>query len=123
MTYFDLQSTIKALRDSGTLDTPSLNLKAIILQAWLDAIEHQYIVKIRLQAINLIIPMKLKVILESSTEGGYIIYVPSLPGCISEGDDIDDALANIQEAIELYLEPVDDEIALQEGAIIRELVL
>ena len=123
MTYFDLQSTIKALRDSGTLDTPSLNSKAIILQAWLDAIEHQYIVKIRLQAINLIIPMKLKVILESSTEGGYIIYVPSLPGCISKGDDIDDALANIQEAIELYLEPVDDEIALQEGAIIRELVL
>lgn len=67
--------------------------------------------------------MKLKVILEPSTEGGYTIYLPSLPGCISEGDDIDDALANIQEAIELYLEPLDDEIALQEGAIIRELVL
>ena len=40
-----------------------------------------------------------------------------------EGDDINDALANIQEAIELYLEPVDDEIAVQEGVIIRELVL
>jgi predicted RNase H-like HicB family nuclease len=40
-----------------------------------------------------------------------------------EGDDIDDALANIQEAIELYLEPVDDGIAVQEGAIIRELVV
>ena len=39
-----------------------------------------------------------------------------------EGDDIDDALVNIKEAIELYLEPVDD-IAVQEGAIIRELVL
>ena len=84
---------------------------------------YYYIVKIRLQAINLIKPMKLKVILEPSAEGGYTIYVPSLPGCISEGDDIDDALANIQEAIELYLEPVDDEIAVQEGAIIRELVL
>jgi predicted RNase H-like HicB family nuclease len=66
------------------------------------------IVKIRLQAINLRKPMKLKVILEPSDEGGYTIYVPSLPGCISEGDDIDDALANIQEAIELYLEPVDE---------------
>lgn len=67
--------------------------------------------------------MKLKVILEPSDEGGYTIYVPSLPGVISEGDDIDDALANIQEAIELYLEPVDDDIAVQEGVIIRELVL
>ncbi len=67
--------------------------------------------------------MKIKVILEPSDEGGYTIYVPSLLGCISEGDNIDDALVNIQEAIELYLEPVDDEIAIQEGAIIRELVL
>ncbi len=67
--------------------------------------------------------MKIKVILEPSDEGGYTIYVPSLPGCISEGDNIDDALVNIQEAIELYLEPVDDEITIQEGAIIRELVL
>jgi predicted RNase H-like HicB family nuclease len=67
--------------------------------------------------------MKLKVILEPSDEGGYTIYVPSLPGCISEGENIDDALANIQEAIELYLEPLDDDIPVQEGAIVRELVL
>jgi predicted RNase H-like HicB family nuclease len=33
-----------------------------------------------------------------------------LLGCISEGEDIDDALINIQEAIELYLEPVEEEI-------------
>jgi predicted RNase H-like HicB family nuclease len=49
--------------------------------------------------------MKLKVVLEPSDEGGYTVYVPSFPGCISEGDTIDEALANIQEAIELYLEP------------------
>jgi len=30
--------------------------------------------------------MKLKVVLEPSEEGGYTAYVPSLPGCISEGD-------------------------------------
>jgi predicted RNase H-like HicB family nuclease len=41
-------------------------------------------------------------------EGGYTIYVPSLPGCISEGETIEEALRNIQEAIELYLEPVED---------------
>jgi predicted RNase H-like HicB family nuclease len=52
--------------------------------------------------------MKLKVILEPSDEGGLTAHVPTLPGCISEGDDREDALRNIREAIELYLEPVDD---------------
>ncbi|MEC4817333.1 MAG: type II toxin-antitoxin system HicB family antitoxin [Scytonema sp. PMC 1069.18] len=52
--------------------------------------------------------MKLRVILEPSDEGGYTVYVPSLPGCISEGENVDEALVNIQEAIELYLEPVED---------------
>ncbi|MEW6566553.1 MAG: type II toxin-antitoxin system HicB family antitoxin [Chloroflexota bacterium] len=37
--------------------------------------------------------------------GGFTAYVPSLPGCISEGDTQEEALANIQEAIRLYLEP------------------
>jgi predicted RNase H-like HicB family nuclease len=49
--------------------------------------------------------MKIKVVLEPSEDGGYTAYVPSLPGCISEGEDVRDALANISEAIELYLEP------------------
>ena len=53
--------------------------------------------------------MKLRILLEPSEDGGYTVYVPSLPGCISEGDDVDDALHNIQEAIELYLESVEDE--------------
>ncbi|MEH1765242.1 MAG: type II toxin-antitoxin system HicB family antitoxin [Nostoc sp.] len=49
--------------------------------------------------------MKIKVLLEPSDEGGYTVYVPSLPGCISEGETIEEALENIQEAIELFLEP------------------
>jgi len=49
--------------------------------------------------------MKIKVILEPAEEGGYTVFVPSLPGCISEGDTFDEALENIREAIELYLEP------------------
>jgi predicted RNase H-like HicB family nuclease len=49
--------------------------------------------------------VKLKVVLEPSDEGGYTVYVPTLPGCISEGDTLEEALANIREAIELYLEP------------------
>jgi predicted RNase H-like HicB family nuclease len=67
--------------------------------------------------------MRLKVVLEKSDEGGYTIYVPSLPGCISEGETADEALRNIREAIELYLEPVEDDIVLSEGADIKELVV
>lgn len=48
--------------------------------------------------------MRIKVILEPSEEGGYTVYVPSLPGCVSEGETIDEALQNIREAIMLYLE-------------------
>jgi len=51
--------------------------------------------------------MKFQIVLEPSDEGGYTVCVPSLPGCISEGDTIEAALANIQKAIELYLEPVE----------------
>ena len=53
--------------------------------------------------------MRLKVVLEPSDEGGYTALVPALPGCISEGDTKEDALKNIREAIELYLEPVEDD--------------
>ncbi len=52
--------------------------------------------------------MKLQIILERSDEGGYTVYVPSLPGCISEGETKKEALKKIQEAIELYLEPIED---------------
>jgi len=53
--------------------------------------------------------MKLKVILEPSDEGGYTVYVPALQGCISEGESREEALKNIHEAIELYLEAVEDD--------------
>ena len=66
--------------------------------------------------------MKLKIVLEPSDEGGFTAYVPTLPGCISEGDSREDALRNIREAIELYLEPVEDDLAGAEGEI-AELVV
>jgi predicted RNase H-like HicB family nuclease len=67
--------------------------------------------------------MIFQVVLEPSEDGGYTVYVPALPGCISEGDTVEDALANIQEAIELYLEPVEDDWVIEERALVRELVL
>ena len=65
--------------------------------------------------------MRLKVILEPSDEGGFTIFVPALPGCISEGETQQEALSNIQDAIKLYLEPVDDDWVLEERAVVQEI--
>ena len=45
-----------------------------------------------------------QVILIPDETGGYTVEVPSLPGCFSEGDTVDEALANIKDAINLYIE-------------------
>jgi len=66
--------------------------------------------------------MKLKIVLQPSDDGGFTVYVPSLPGCVSEGETEQEALKNIREAIELYLEPVDDDLAGVENEV-REIVL
>ena len=44
------------------------------------------------------------VILEREADGGYHAYCPALKGCHSQGDSIDEAMANAREAIEAYLE-------------------
>ena len=46
--------------------------------------------------------MKLTIVLEPQEEGGFTVYIPSLPGCISEGDTKEKAIKNIKEAIELF---------------------
>jgi predicted RNase H-like HicB family nuclease len=48
--------------------------------------------------------LEFNVVFEEAEEGGYTAYVPSLPGCFSEGDTLDEAKKNIVEAIEVYLE-------------------
>jgi len=46
-----------------------------------------------------------KVLLEpDEDDGGYVVSCPSLPGCYTQGDTVDEALANIKEAILLCLE-------------------
>jgi predicted RNase H-like HicB family nuclease len=67
--------------------------------------------------------MNLKVVLEPSEEGGFTAYVPSLPGCISEGKTEKDALKNIKEAIELYLEPVEDDLTSHPEAVIKKIAV
>jgi len=67
--------------------------------------------------------MKLKIVLEPSDEGGFTAIVPALPGCISEGETREEALKNIRDAIELYLEPVDDDLNLSPDAEELEIAL
>ena len=47
--------------------------------------------------------MEYTVILHSTGEGGYWVEVPSLPGCYSQGDTVEQALVNVREAIETHL--------------------
>jgi predicted RNase H-like HicB family nuclease len=49
--------------------------------------------------------------------------VPSLPGCITEGDTKEEALKNIKEAIELYLEPVEDDLTYEPSAEVTEVAI
>ncbi len=48
--------------------------------------------------------MKYRVLIEVDEDGIYVAEAPSLPGCISQGTTREEALVNIREAIELYLE-------------------
>lgn len=45
-----------------------------------------------------------KILLHKEAEGGFMVTVPALPGCITQGDDLDEAMAMAKEAIELYIE-------------------
>ncbi|MBS3066186.1 type II toxin-antitoxin system HicB family antitoxin [Candidatus Pacearchaeota archaeon] len=66
--------------------------------------------------------MEIKIILEEQEDGGYTVYVPSLPGCISQGETIDEAVANIKEAIELYLEADENEIVIYKDNIKEKVI-
>ena len=72
--------------------------------------------------------MRYTVILRREEDGRYVATVPVLPGCVSQGDTREEALKNIEEAIEVYLEdvraagesvPVEDERAFVEVALDR----
>ena len=66
--------------------------------------------------------MKWRVVLEPDLETSeWAIWCPELPGCISAGITQEEALSNIREAIELYLQP--DAIEILPGAVISEVVI
>ncbi len=54
-------------------------------------------------------PIKYTVILEPTDEGGYVVSCPALPGCISQGETLEETLENIKEAILLVIEVLQEE--------------
>ncbi len=66
--------------------------------------------------------MKWRVVLEPDVEtGDWAIWCPELPGCVSAGETEQEALDNIREAIELYLEA--EPIDLEPGSVLREVLV
>ncbi|MGZ4809988.1 MAG: type II toxin-antitoxin system HicB family antitoxin [Thermoanaerobaculia bacterium] len=67
--------------------------------------------------------MKLRIVVERSDEGGFTVFIPALPGCVTEGETREDALANIRDAIDLYLEPTEAELSTVPRSKLEELVV
>lgn len=67
--------------------------------------------------------MKIKVIVEKGEDGYFVAHCPSLRSCWSQGKTKEEALKNIREAIELYLEPEVENFVEDENHKIYELVL
>lgn len=63
--------------------------------------------------------LKYTAVFEPDKTGGYSVMIPALPGCISEGETFEEALTNIKEAAELYLEDLkESDIPEEERSIV-----
>jgi predicted RNase H-like HicB family nuclease len=67
--------------------------------------------------------MKFKVFVHPAEEGGYWAEVPALPGCVSEGDTLDEVLSNIREAAEGWIEVATERTPANEQAQVVEVEL
>jgi predicted RNase H-like HicB family nuclease len=67
--------------------------------------------------------MTLKIILEHGEDGYVVAHCPSLKSCWSQGKTRDEALKNIREAIDLYLEPLPEELRLNADREVVEMMV
>lgn len=67
--------------------------------------------------------MTLKAIVHNAEEGGYWAEVPSLPGCMTQGETLDEIRANLREAIELWLSVGESSLQLATDDHVMELAL
>ena len=70
------------------------------------------------------IAKEIELVFEPQDEGGFHVYAPGLPGLHTQGDDLDDAMANATEAVVLYVEGLrEDGESLDTGVIRRKISL
>jgi len=62
--------------------------------------------QLQLQSLDYYLSLKYPMSVYPEEEGGYTIMIPDLPGCISEGETLEEAFININEAKELWIETV-----------------
>ena len=67
--------------------------------------------------------MKIRAIIHSAEEGGYWAEVPALPGCISEGDTMEEVMANLKDAIEGWLDVANSRNAIELTAQVVEIAV
>jgi predicted RNase H-like HicB family nuclease len=67
--------------------------------------------------------MKLRAIIHRAEEGGYWAEVPALPGCNTQGETEEEIRANLQEAVELWLEAGDEITSQKDDDKILELAV
>jgi predicted RNase H-like HicB family nuclease len=67
--------------------------------------------------------MTLKIVVEHGEDGYFVAHCPSLKSCWSQGKTRDEALKNIREAIDLYLEPSPDELTLNDEREVVEMMV
>lgn len=58
-------------------------------------------------------------VFEKEADGGYSVWIPDLPGCASQGNNLEEAMKNIKEAIKLYLEDAEND-EIDEGKVHKD---
>ncbi|MBW4516862.1 MAG: type II toxin-antitoxin system HicB family antitoxin [Timaviella obliquedivisa GSE-PSE-MK23-08B] len=67
--------------------------------------------------------MKIRAIIHPAEEGGYWAEVPALPGCITEGDTMEEVTANLKDAIEGWLDVANSRNAVESTAQVVEIAV
>jgi len=67
--------------------------------------------------------MKYKVVISEGEDGWYVIECPSIPGCVSQGKTVEEALENIKDAMYGCLEVLNERIEIKDDARIMEVAV
>ena len=67
--------------------------------------------------------MKIKTIIHKAEEGGFWVEIPAFKGCVSQGDSLEEALENIKEAAEGWIEVMTEKKKMEEDCQLEEIEL